>query len=236
MVCTGDIPPALARDLSVSTLPSHKGSDNHTNASRSGISATQGQKLAVQHFLIHLVIQSLICLPFCSSLLVYMHVFHFGKLERGKYKKSNQKRHGQRKYKLIYWSVHALIVRSVIPLSEALRNILLPLSRESVGTCLSHTDNGGASCAVGDGGWATKTRDVVSGSEHEDLAFGGVGGVICCGIPRTRRGGAMTPRLMGVRLYLFPTVLRDHSHPGRHVPGAFPNSLRVLLTQYLSGI
>jgi len=70
----------VCRDLSVSTLPSHKSSDNHTNASRSGISATQGQKLAVQHFLIHLVIQSLICLPLCSSLLVYMHVFHFGKL------------------------------------------------------------------------------------------------------------------------------------------------------------
>ena len=141
------------------------------------------------------------------------------KWERGKYKKSNQKRHGQRKYKLIYWSVHALIVGSVIPLSEALRNILLPLSRESVGTCLSHTDNGGASCAVGDGGWATKTRDVVSGSEHEDLAFGGVGGVICCGIPRTRRSGAMTPRLMGVRLY--DTFSRRSSETTRILGGMF---------------
>jgi len=90
VVCAGNIPPALARDLSVSTLPSHKGSDNHTNASRSGISATQGQKLAVRHFLIHLVIQSLICLPFCSSLLVYMHVFHFGKLVMTKAESENR--------------------------------------------------------------------------------------------------------------------------------------------------
>ena len=32
-------------------------------------------------------------------------------------------------------------------------------------------------------GGQQKTRDVVSGSEYEDLAFGGLGGVICCESP-----------------------------------------------------
>ena len=66
----------------------------------------------------------------------------------------------------------------MVALSEALRHILLPLSWESVDTCLSHPDNRGACCRVRDGGRATKTRDVVSGSEYEDLTFGGFGGVI----------------------------------------------------------
>jgi len=46
----------------------------------------------------------------------------------------------------------------------------------------------------GEGGGQQKTRDLGSDSEHEDLAFGGFGGLYGVGAPRAHCGGAMTPR------------------------------------------
>ena len=102
------------------------------------------------------------------------------------------------------------VVGSDVPLWEALKEALLPLSHEIVGTDPSHGDNEGACCRLRGGGWERKRekrkREMSRAVESLRIScLGGGSELLYVRIPRTRCGGAMTPRCPGTRLYLFPS-------------------------------
>jgi len=52
------------------------------------------------------------------------------------------------------------LISCLVPLSEAMLGVLLPLSLEIVGTDISNADNVGACCGERGGGWTTKKHEM----------------------------------------------------------------------------